>query len=224
MRDEASLYPQAYFTGYNYGVDPKRAEMYRQEHERIAKHKQSGKVLDVGCGMGDFTVLFGQDWEKYGIEISEYAAQAAKDRGICVIPVTDLHEHMAQEYFDLIVFRGTIQHLDHPFFMIGTLAECLKRDGMMVFLATPNADSVCHKLFGTLPALDPLRNWWIPGAKELCNVLSHLGLKSEVYYPYWGSPYARPVSDLLKFTLRLCGVKSQFAFPGNMMEVYARFS
>jgi hypothetical protein len=55
------------------------------------------------------------------------------------------------------------------------------------------------------------------------NILKNLGLKDiEVVKPYWGTPYANPVMDLVKFVLRLFGVKTKFAWPGSMMEIYAR--
>lgn len=220
MREEAELYDAGYFSGHGYGIDPQRARAYRQEIGRIRRYKRSGTALDIGCGTGDFTAMLGEGWTKYGIEISDYAASLARQKGIKIVRKVDLY---GRDDFDLIVLRGSLQHLDHPFETLNLCRIWLKDDGVLAIIATPNADSLCYKLFGSLPALDPERNWWVPGAKELCNVLEHLGFEIiETRYPYLGGPYARPLRDLGRFLLRLFGVKSRFAFPGNMMEIYAR--
>ena len=78
-----SLYEDTYFSERD--GDSRRDEMYRQEMERISKLidlKAGGKVLDVGCGQGEFLDLFGDNWEKLGIEISQHAAQVCMRKGI----------------------------------------------------------------------------------------------------------------------------------------------
>ncbi len=128
----------------------------------------------------------------------------------------------AAQSFDLIVFRGVLQHLDNPFGDLREAKWALAPEGMLAILAQPDADSLCYRLFRELPALDAPRNWWIPGEKELVNVLHKLGFcRMEILHPYWGGPYARPLHDFTSFALRLLGIKRKFAFPGNMMEVYA---
>jgi len=134
-------------------------------------------------------------------------------------------DRMTPGTFDLVVFRGSIQHIDEPFHMLRQGAAVLKPGGWMVFLATPNADSLVYKLWGDLPALDPPRNFWIPSARTLGNALQNFGLNVQsTEYPYWGGPYAHPARDLWRFCARLVGIKKPFAFPRNMMEVYARKS
>lgn len=50
-----------------------RAIMYRQEYERTLQVTgiQGGRVLDSGCGPGDFLDMFpSEKWEKYGYEVN----------------------------------------------------------------------------------------------------------------------------------------------------------
>ena len=124
---------------------------------------------------------------------------------------------------DLVLLRGSLQHLDRP---IETLARChdwLRPGGWLVALATPNAGGLVYRLFQDLPPLDPPRNFVVFSDRVLRQCLLNLGYRDvEFVYPYRGTPYAAPVRDHFRFLLRLAGVKRPFAFWRNMMECYAR--
>lgn len=174
-------------------------------------------VLDYGCGDGAFLDLF-QGWSRYGVEVSEYCIELCKKKGICMMDTAD----MGDGTFDLVIFRGVLQHLDNPFEALREAHRLLRKGGTLAILAQPDADSLCYKLFGDLPALDAPRNWWIPGHREIENILRKLDfVRCETLRPYWGGPYASPARDIWRFALRLAGIRKPFAFPGNMIELYA---
>jgi SAM-dependent methyltransferase len=127
-------------------------------------------------------------------------------------------------YFDLIVFRGTIQHLPDPFGYIHMAYEALKKGGYIVFLATPNANSAVYKFFNTLPALNSQLNFYIPSNVTLSNILKNNEFEVlEIERPYLNSPYANPILDHIKFIYCLITRKKpNFAFWGNMMNIIAR--
>jgi hypothetical protein len=59
----------------------------------------------------------------------------------------------------------------------------------------------------------------------LANILKRLEYDElEVIHPYLGTPYARPLKDFSKFVISLFFGWRPFAFPQNMMEIYARKS
>lgn len=215
---ESSLYSADYFVqrrsnGYE------RQIAYQQEWRRVCERVRPGFILDVGCGTGEFLDVFWGDWEKYGIEISEYCIDLCRSKGITMVDFDSLRD----DTFDLVIFRGVLQHLDNPFQALREARRVLAPGGLIAILAQPDADSLCYRLFGDLPALDAPRNWWIPGRREITNILKRLGFQDiEVNHPYWGGPYARPLKDFANFFQSLMGVRRKFAFPGNMMEVYAR--
>ena len=211
-----ALYSAAYYRQREINIF-ERHIAYRQEYERLTERvPDKGSVLDWGCGTGDFLELF-TGWERYGVEVSDYAIRESRAKGIRII------DTVSAEKFDLAVFRGVLQHLDEPFTALRSAHRALYRGGALAILAQPDADSLCYRLFGELPALDPPRNWWIPGARELVNILDKLGFVNiEILRPYWGGPYAHPLRDFTRFLLRFAGIRRPFAFPGNMIELYAQ--
>lgn len=216
--DDAYLYAREYFDQY-YLLDRQREKMYLQEHARIVARKQFGRILDVGCGIGGFLSVFDDRWEKYGFEPSEFAAEKARARGITMLRSVQAADFA---FFDVVVFRGSLQHINFPMRALTQATRVLKPGGLLVILATPDSDSLVYKLWGNLPALDAPRNWILFGHKFLSNILQRLEYSNiEVVYPYWGTPYANPVRDFSKFLLSMAGGWRKFAFPGNMMEIYA---
>lgn len=217
MLDDAALYDQAYFAGY-YFDDPKRTAMYKIEAARLGQRSEPGRILEIGCGVGGFLKTLDDRWQIYGYEPSAYARAIA---GNCGIRVFYNLESVTSDSMDVVVFRGTLQHISRLLETMAQATRILRPGGLIVFLATPDADSLAYQLFGRLPALDPARNWIVLGHRALVNILKRLGYSEiEILYPYWGTPYARPLQDFVNFGLSFFQYR-KFAFPGNMMEVYA---
>jgi len=200
----------------------KRRTMYIQEFGRIKKYfdiKKGGNVLDIGCGEGGFLSLFGSNWKKYGVDISGYALEVARKNGV----VVDFN--FEDNLFDLIIFRGTIQHIPDPISRIEKCYYWLKSEGGVVFLVTPNANSIYYKLFNTLPLLSDKRNFFIPSDNVLKQILINFGFNVvATEYPYIGTPYASPIKDFFNFILKILGIKKNAKVPfyKNIMEIYAK--
>lgn len=215
------LYGEDYFS--DVCSNNARAKMYLQEFTRLKRYvdnmEAGGAVLDIGCGKGDFLSLFGSQWKKYGIEISDFARTEAKKRGI----ITEFE--LKDNFFDIIIFRGTIQHIPDPIHRIGECYYWLKQNGMIVFLATPNINSIYYKIFNTLPMLDEPRNFLLPSDIILKQILINFGFTIKgIEYPYLGTPYARPFRDIFYFFLKFLGIRKDinFSFYRNAIECYAK--
>jgi len=200
--------------------DPRRQSMREQEHARLVSRTSlgGGTVVDVGCGLGEFLDLFpGDRWQKFGIEVSTHARAACEAKGISFeLPTSD-------GWCDLVVLRGSLQHLDRPLDTLWAAHRWLRPGGWLVALATPNAGGPVYRLFQDLPPLVPDLNFVVFSDRVLRQSLLNIGFAEvDLVYPYLGTPYAAPVRDHLRFLLRLVGIKRPFAFWRNMMECYAR--
>ena len=201
--------------------DNKRIQSFKSEKEFIFSHIKKGTICDVGCSTGEMLSAFNWNGKQYGMEISSYAKNQAIESGISF--EKDIFN--SKDYFDIVIFRGTIQHIDTPFLYMKKCHESLKDDGMLVFLATPNTNSLYFKMWNTLPFLDyPESNYFIPNDEWLINAAKNIGFELvEIRYPYFYSPYSNFFLDHIKFILKAIGFKKlKFAFWHNSMDIILR--
>jgi SAM-dependent methyltransferase len=208
------------------GNDPRRQRSFAQERAYLLRWLGqeafvTGTLLDVGCSTGEFIDALGWNRDRiYGMEISAYAREVAARKGVRF----DRDLLNAEEFFDLIVFRGTIQYISNPFHYIQRAFQSLKPGGHIVFIATPNTNSPYYRHFGTLPFLEEPVNYWIPADASLRMVLSNCGFALvDLCHPYFGTPYAQPLRDHVRFLFKiLFRTRTKFAFRRSMLWALAR--
>jgi SAM-dependent methyltransferase len=117
-----------------------RNPMY-DDFMRMFLDGRSGKLLDMGCGLGFFLTRIARHsrWEPYGCEISPAAVRYARDKnGLKNIVCSRLQDLDAPPgAFDVITMWDVLDHLLAP---DPLLRRChtLLRDGGMCFIRTPN--------------------------------------------------------------------------------------
>ena len=100
-----------------------------------------GKVLDIGCGVGDFLHIMEQNgWETIGIEPSEEAQNIAKKRMKAQLYTPDQIDQLPSESFNLITMWHVLEHVDDLKTEVYHLERMLKKGGRLV-LALPNFKS-----------------------------------------------------------------------------------
>jgi len=120
----------------------------------LRKYKKKGKLLDIGCSTGFLLdEARKQGWQAYGIELSKWAVEYAKDKlGLENIIQGELRDAgHADSFFDVVIMKDTIEHLAD---VKGTLIEIrriLKPDGLL-YINTPNIDSSVSKILRA--------RWW----------------------------------------------------------------
>ena len=159
--------------------DKKRLQSFSNEKKLIKKFINfNTKVCDVGCSTGEFLEFLNWTGKKFGMELKKKAISLSKKRQI------NFNSNILnkKKYFDVVIFRGTVQHLDQPFFYLKKSYESLKKGGYLFILATPNTSSIYHRLFQTLPALDEDRNFYLPSFKNLKKINEIYGFKFHLFF------------------------------------------
>jgi len=145
-----------------------------------------GRLLDVGCGNGDF-LQFAQraGWEAIGVEPDPKAVEVAHKRGLTV-HLGGLETLQAvSEAFDGITLNHVIEHVHHP---RATLEQCyrLLRHGGWLWLETPNLDALGHAHYGeNWVGLDIPRHLVVFTDRALMRLLQEVGFTRIERLPYY---------------------------------------
>jgi len=108
----------------------------------IRRYAKRGKVLEIGCGLGDVLARLERDFETYGIDVSDYAIEQAKTH----TPKSNLRVARAEQIgelpgpFDVVAAFHVVEHLEDPFAVLQLCARMTAPGGHLVF-ATPNTDA-----------------------------------------------------------------------------------
>jgi 2-polyprenyl-3-methyl-5-hydroxy-6-metoxy-1,4-benzoquinol methylase len=147
------------------------AERWRERCATIAKYKQEGRILDLGCSSGSFLSALPRDrWQLFGIEMSHQVAERARARCGATVFVGDvLDANFPPNYFDAITCIHVFEHVYKPKEVLLKIAEWLKPGGIFYTLM-PNIDSAAFRFF---------RSYWY--ALELPRHLFHFSPRSLAY-------------------------------------------
>ena len=142
-----SFEPDAYFAN----ADADRVRWQDLLRRTNVAEAGSARVLDVGCGRGDFLEFLGAQhpaFERYGIEVDPERADAARaaDRG-AQIRTGEVAAALADlgGSFDLITLWDVFEHLVDPRGVLCALASRLTPDGV-VFIQTIHEQSAVPAL------------------------------------------------------------------------------
>ena len=108
----------------------------------INKYSKGNKILDIGCGNGDFLNLFKQrNWETYGIEPSPKARNHAITKfNLNVNSDNKFICEINDGFFDVITMWHVLEHIHELSELLQEIKRTLKKDGVL-FVAVPNPDS-----------------------------------------------------------------------------------
>lgn len=160
----------------------------------IKKITDSGRLLDVGCGIGRFLKEAGASYDVFGTEISEYALLAANHQAGLKGRLTQADALKGLPYrsgsFDVVTALDIVEHLDRPETFVAEAWRLLRPGGLLV-LSTPNPDSLGRAIkkdqwFGfrdkTHVSIQP-EEFWI-------KTVSGEGRIKKIFYDgLWDSPY-----------------------------------
>jgi SAM-dependent methyltransferase len=111
----------------------------------IYRIKKEGRLLDIGCSVGDFLQKAKFFYHVEGVEVNPTSASIAKQ--FFTIHQGFLHELNLKEPFDIVTLHQILYGISNPVNLLKEIRKILKRDGIL-YINTPNADSYAMDLFG----------------------------------------------------------------------------
>ena len=221
---------EEFYKGYNFNrnhndshlLDQRRI-MYKLDYDFLLSEikENHNSILDIGGGTGEFINLFESKKNKYIVEVDQESRINAQKNNEDISFYSSIHEVPCDVFFDVIVFRGTLQYMTDLKFTASFIYSRLNRNGLVIFLQIPNSHSLLAQL---------QREEW-----TLFNRIEHryyfyldiigkfLGSEFNLIkwdFPYLNTPYANHNSDL-KSIMSLINekeVKNKFPFFGSMLN------
>jgi len=121
----------------------------RERDFRYLRTRPPGRLLDVGCGAGDY-LAFMRDhgWEAEGLDFDAEAIQSARARFGVNVHSRQLEEmNYPDAHFDAITMNHMIEHAHDPARLLQECRRVLKPDGLAI-VTTPNSCSLGHRIHG----------------------------------------------------------------------------
>jgi SAM-dependent methyltransferase len=172
---------------------PKR----RWHADRLVRNlpaRRGGRLLDIGCGGGEFLVhMRSAGWEVEGVEPDAAAARRARSAGVRV------HESLEEAdfpggSFDAITLSHVIEHFHDP---LGALRICRRiiRSSGLLWIATPNVDAAGRTAFGRdWIGLDPPRHLVLFTRSSLAGAVENAGFRLVRFLPDYSAERVFPCS------------------------------
>lgn len=151
---------------------------------RYLAHQPGGRLLDVGCGSGDWLAQMRRlGWNAEGLDFDPAAVEVARTRNLTVRLGPLEQQDYPPETFDAVTLHHVIEHVPDP---VATLRAChrILRAGGRLVVATPNARSLSHRVFrGDWRGLEPPRHLHVFTPESLRRALQHAGFRRMTLHP-----------------------------------------
>lgn len=182
---------------------------------RLSKRKypNAGRLLEIGCGSGAFLACAADmGWDIVGCDPDPGAIAACNRRGLGAIQGDAFLPALDGQSFDVVTSSHVIEHIaDQPAYL--RRAFELLRPGGMLWLATPNADSLGFRLFAAgWDGLQVPYHLCIPSKNALTKMLSDCGFR-DYWFPRCGVNGWKSWS-----TSREIGLRNGFRVPGKATQ------
>ncbi len=158
LPDTSIVYQDSYFSGASHGFgyvdydsDKEAMRSTFEKYLELAEIElpQKGVLLDIGAATGFFmSIAESKGWEVRGIEISPYAAQLAKAKGLTVF-VGSIDHHQTDGVYDAITMLDVLEHVDSPRETLQKAFGLLRRGGVLV-INTPDTGSAIARILRSL--------------------------------------------------------------------------
>jgi ubiquinone/menaquinone biosynthesis C-methylase UbiE len=157
----------------------------------VKKYQKQGKVLDIGCGTGEFlNALAKSGFNAVGIEPNESARnQAIKNYSLDIKEESEILNFQSSS-FDIITMWHVLEHVYHLEDRVEQIQNLMKPEGVLI-VAVPNPDSLDAKKYKKYwAAYDVPRHLYHFGQADIVNlfekfsfeVIKTVPMKFDSYY------------------------------------------
>lgn len=163
-------------------------KIWQKRLKMVGAFCKKGRLLDVGCGDATFLLLAQKNgWEVYGVETSKANCDYIKERfGFEIYNGELKNADYPDEYFDVVTFWHSLEHMADPKGNLRVANRILKKDGLLA-VATPNIDNYIYKVLYLIARL-----------KKKPHFLFEDQEKEKEWHLYFFSP--RTIGEMLKKT------------------------
>jgi SAM-dependent methyltransferase len=148
LEHEIRSYGRAYFAI--------REGMGGAGEDLIIAQRVAGKVLEVGCGLGQLLEILNRDGcEAEGVDISEYAVQRCREKGLRARVANAENLPFEDSSFDYVVGEHLLEHCDDP---MKALREMLRvaKNGVVVIVPGHTGRDLTHRRHYTREMVEEL--------------------------------------------------------------------
>ena len=161
-----------------------RTYQLNKKKKLIGKYfnKSNGKILDIGCGAGDFLQYMKENhWNINGVDTSNKARKIAKKKlNIKVMDPKDWINN--KEKYDVITCWHSLEHVHEPWVYLDKIKKSLTLDGFLI-VALPNYQSTDAKIYKEFwAAYDTPRHLYHFTIKSMNKTIKPHGLNIESIY------------------------------------------
>jgi len=112
----------------------------------LNKYRTYNRLLDIGCGEGQFLLKAGElKWKAAGTEIAPYAVMIARRMGLEVAETDFLDLQVEKGSLDIVTMFEVLEHLTRPLEYLNKVNQSLRIGGALI-ITTPNFDSLTRRV------------------------------------------------------------------------------
>lgn len=177
---------------------------------------QSGRVLEVGCGLGHLLGFLSSRYQVYGGDVNEWALEQARQN----VPAGHFHQLDAQDlsifpdaHFNILIAKHVVEHLPEPEKAVAEMGRVLSPGGLLI-LGTPNLNSPMRQRKGRdwVGYQDPTHISLKSPAEWLAMIRKADILPKKVFSDgFWDPPYLVYMPTILQ--------KLIYGFPGGLQAI-----
>lgn len=132
MNDPGNPYGRKYYENVLFKSVP-NSQRIQQRLNELLNYKETGNLLEIGCGKGEFLKLASNHFDVRGMDISQYATQNAAKNIISRIRYGNIEEEeLAQEELDAVAAFNVLEHLHNPNKVLMKIFCSLRNEGILI--------------------------------------------------------------------------------------------